>query len=55
MEVVEDKSLEEITGLVEWPVVLWGEIDSVFFDYPRSITDINVSIKIFFVTRKLKR
>ncbi len=35
LEVVEDKGLlSEVAGLVEWPVVLMGDIDAAFLDLP---------------------
>ena len=38
MELVEDKSLlAEVAGLVEWPVVLVGEIDAAFLDLPPEV------------------
>ncbi len=38
MEVVEDKGLlAEVAGLVEWPVVLMGEIGSDFMDLPPEV------------------
>ncbi|QFT47025.1 Glycine--tRNA ligase beta subunit [Roseivivax sp. THAF40] len=38
MEVVEDKGLlAEVAGLVEWPVVLMGEIDAAFLELPPEV------------------
>ena len=38
LEVVEDKALlAEVAGLVEWPVVLMGEIGAVFLDLPSEV------------------
>lgn len=38
LEVVEDKGLlAEVTGLVEWPVVLMGEIGAEFLDLPAEV------------------
>ncbi|SNR55349.1 glycine--tRNA ligase subunit beta [Puniceibacterium sediminis] len=38
LEVIEDKSLlAEVAGLVEWPVVLMGEIGAAFLDLPPEV------------------
>ena len=38
LEVVEDKGLlAEVAGLVEWPVVLMGEIDAAFLELPPEV------------------
>lgn len=38
LEVVEDKGLlSEVAGLVEWPVVLMGDIDAEFLDLPPEV------------------
>jgi glycyl-tRNA synthetase beta chain len=38
LEVVEDKALlSEVAGLVEWPVVLMGNIDAEFLDLPAEV------------------
>ncbi len=38
LEVVEDKGLlSEVAGLVEWPVVLMGDIDAAFLDLPGEV------------------
>jgi glycyl-tRNA synthetase beta chain len=38
LEVVEDKGLlDEVAGLVEWPVVLMGQIDNRFLDLPPEV------------------
>ncbi|HQZ88296.1 MAG TPA: glycine--tRNA ligase subunit beta [Gammaproteobacteria bacterium] len=33
--IIEDTLLDEVTGLVEWPVVLLGSFDKAFLDVPR--------------------
>lgn len=33
--IIEDALLDEVTGLVEWPVVLLGSFDKAFLDIPR--------------------
>ncbi len=39
LELVEDEGLlEEVAGLVEWPVVLMGEFDAAFLDIPQEVT-----------------
>ncbi|MDJ1016600.1 MAG: glycine--tRNA ligase subunit beta [Paracoccaceae bacterium] len=38
LEVIEDKGLlAEVAGLVEWPVVLMGEIDTAYLDLPAEV------------------
>jgi glycyl-tRNA synthetase beta chain len=38
LELIEDEALlEEVAGLVEWPVVLTGEFDSAFLDIPPEV------------------
>ncbi len=38
LKVVEDKALlDEVAGLVEWPVALMGSIDASFMDIPREV------------------
>ncbi|RFB78895.1 glycine--tRNA ligase subunit beta [Methylovirgula sp. 4M-Z18] len=38
LELVEDEALlEEVAGLVEWPVVLMGEFDAAFLDIPGEV------------------
>ncbi|WP_336278938.1 glycine--tRNA ligase subunit beta [Bartonella sp. CB175] len=54
LEIVQDNALlEEVSGLVEWPVVLMGNFDKSFLDIPPEI--IRLTIKAnqkCFVTRK---
>ena len=55
MEVIPDeKLLEEVVGLVEWPVVLWGEIDSDFHNLPPEVLQVSMREhqKFFSVTKK---
>ncbi len=50
LEVVEDEALlEEVTGLVEWPVVLMGSFDESFLDIPPEVirATIRVNQKCF--------
>lgn len=43
LELVEDKSLlEEVSGLVEWPVVLMGEFDESFLDIPPEVIQLTI-------------
>jgi glycyl-tRNA synthetase beta chain len=45
LELVEDEALlEEVAGLVEWPVVLMGEFDAAFLDIPPEV--IRATIRI---------
>jgi len=45
LELVEDEALlEEVAGLVEWPVVLMGEFDAAFLDIPQEV--IRATIRI---------
>ena len=38
LELIEDEGLlDEVAGLVEWPVVLMGEFDSAFLDIPPEV------------------
>ena len=50
LELVEDESLlNEVAGLVEWPVVLTGEFDAAFLELPREVirTTIRANQKCF--------
>jgi glycyl-tRNA synthetase beta chain len=50
LELVEDDALlDEVAGLVEWPVVLTGEFDATFLDLPPEVvrTTIRVNQKCF--------
>ncbi|MEX0852452.1 MAG: glycine--tRNA ligase subunit beta, partial [Bauldia sp.] len=50
LELIEDEGLlEEVTGLVEWPVVLTGSFDEAFLDIPPEVvrTTIRVNQKCF--------
>ena len=54
MEVVSDENLlNEVAGLVEWPVILWGEIQKVFQDLPTEVLQVSMREhqKFFSVTR----
>ncbi len=43
LELVEDKGLlEEVSGLVEWPVVLMGEFDETFLDIPPEVIPLTI-------------
>ena len=43
LELVEDKGLlEEVSGLVEWPVVLMGEFDESFLDIPPQVIQLTI-------------
>lgn len=45
LELVEDEALlEEVAGLVEWPVVLMGEFEAAFLDIPQEV--IRATIRI---------
>ena len=38
LDLVEDEGLlEEVAGLVEWPVVLMGELETAFLDLPPEV------------------
>ena len=55
LEVVEDKGLlAEVAGLVEWPVVLLGDIDAEFLDLPPEVlqTSMKEHQKFFSVRNK---
>ncbi|MCV0395401.1 MAG: glycine--tRNA ligase subunit beta [Rhizobiaceae bacterium] len=53
LELVEDEALlEEVSGLVEWPVVLLGEFDAGFLDIPGEIIRLTIRAnQKCFVTR----
>jgi glycyl-tRNA synthetase beta chain len=54
LELVEDQALlDEVAGLVEWPVVLMGSFDAAFLDMPPEVirTTIRVNQKCFVVRR----
>ena len=58
LEVVEDKGLlAEVAGLVEWPVVLMGEIGADFLDLPAEVlqTSMKEHQKFFSVKDKSGR
>ncbi|MCP4073399.1 MAG: glycine--tRNA ligase subunit beta [Hyphomicrobiales bacterium] len=43
LELVEDKGLlEEVSGLVEWPIVLLGEFDEEFLDIPPEVIQLTI-------------
>ena len=43
LELVDDpKLLEEVSGLVEWPVVLMGEFDEAFLDIPGEVIQLTI-------------
>ena len=43
LEVVEDKGLlQEVAGLVEWPVVLMGEFDNAFLSIPEEVIRLTI-------------
>ncbi len=43
LELVDDpKLLEEVSGLVEWPVVLMGEFDEAFLDIPAEVIQLTI-------------
>ncbi len=43
LELVDDpKLLEEVSGLVEWPVVLMGEFDETFLDIPAEVIQLTI-------------
>lgn len=43
LELVNDpKLLEEVSGLVEWPVVLMGEFDEAFLDIPAEVIQLTI-------------
>jgi len=53
LELVEDEGLlEEVSGLVEWPVVLMGEFDEAFLDIPAEVVRLTIRAnQKCFVTR----
>jgi glycyl-tRNA synthetase beta chain len=56
LELVEDQALlDEVAGLVEWPVVLMGSFDAAFLDMPPEVirTTIRVNQKCFVVRSSL--
>ncbi|MCG6113770.1 MAG: glycine--tRNA ligase subunit beta [Mesorhizobium sp.] len=55
LEVVEDEGLlEEVSGLVEWPVVLLGEFEQEFLDIPDEVIRLTIRAnQKCFVTRPL--
>ncbi|MCB2111821.1 MAG: glycine--tRNA ligase subunit beta, partial [Rhodobacteraceae bacterium] len=54
LELVEDEGLaEEVSGLVEWPVVLMGEFEAEFLEIPDDVTRLTIKTnQKCFVTRK---
>lgn len=55
LELVDDQSLlEEVTGLVEWPVVLIGKIDQVFLDLPPEVLQVSMRVHQKFFSLKKK-
>ncbi|ENN91433.1 glycine--tRNA ligase subunit beta [Bartonella schoenbuchensis] len=54
LELVQDNALlEEVAGLVEWPVVLMGDFDKTFLDIPPEIIRLTIRAnQKCFVTRK---
>ncbi|WP_375641939.1 MULTISPECIES: glycine--tRNA ligase subunit beta [unclassified Bartonella] len=54
LELVQDNSLlEEVAGLVEWPVILMGDFDKSFLDIPPEIIRLTIRAnQKCFVTRK---
>ena len=54
LELVEDEGLaEEVSGLVEWPVVLMGEFEEAFLEIPDEVTRLTIKTnQKCFVTRK---
>jgi glycyl-tRNA synthetase beta chain len=55
LELVEDETLlNEVAGLVEWPVVLTGDFDAAFLDIPREVirTTIRANQKCFVLTER---
>src|SRR5690606_23266308 len=53
LDLVEDEPLlEEVSGLVEWPVVLMGEFDDAFLDIPAEVIRLTIRAnQKCFVTR----
>ena len=55
LEVVEDESLlDEITGLVEWPVVLFGNIDKNFLSLPPEVLQVSMRTHQKFLSLRKK-
>ena len=56
LEVVEDRGLlTEVAGLVEWPVVLLGQIDPTFYDLPAEVSQTSMKEhQKFFSVRNAK-
>ncbi len=56
MEIVDDKGLlREVAGLVEWPVVLMGDIDATFYDLPPEVLQLSMKEhQKFFSVRNAK-
>ncbi len=54
LELVEDAGLlEEVSGLVEWPVVLMGEFEEEFLEIPPEVIQLTIRVnQKCFVTRK---
>ena len=54
LELVEDEALlEEVSGLVEWPVVLMGEFEAEYLQIPDEVTRLTIKTnQKCFVTRK---
>src|SRR5690606_41549480 len=54
LEMVEDEGLlEEVAGLVEWPVVLMGEFEEEFLEIPPEVIRLTIRAnQKCFVTRK---
>lgn len=54
LELVEDEGLlEEVSGLVEWPVVLMGEFEAAFLEIPAEVIRLTIRAnQKCFVTRK---
>jgi glycyl-tRNA synthetase beta chain len=52
--VPDDGLLDEVNGLVEWPVVLTGKIDAAFMDLPPEVMQVSMRInQRYFATRTL--
>src|SRR5690606_39604676 len=53
LELVEDEGLlEEVSGLVEWPVVLMGEFEEAFLEIPAEVIRLTIRAnQKCFVTR----
>ena len=57
LEIVADEGLlEEVAGLVEWPVVLMGEFDEAFLEIPAEMVQLTIRTnQKCFVTRRRRR